>query len=140
MLSSTRAHTAEQRIGEISEKAERLVNRLESHRFIPTSDLFAGVNTKVLLDKLSENINSSAWQQELITSFLNVFVKHHPEYELTHCTIVSGSSRTALGLVGFHCGIREVVVPDLSWSVRTMFSCNCTPFLLHRSLKLMLMQ
>jgi hypothetical protein len=37
------------------------------------------------------------------------------------CVVVSGSSRTALGILGFHCGITEVVVPDLSWSYEQCF-------------------
>ena len=35
--------------------------------------------------------------------------------------MASGSSRTALGILGFHCGITEVVVPDLSWSYEQCF-------------------
>ena len=35
--------------------------------------------------------------------------------------IASGSSRTALGIVGFHCGITDVVIPDLSWSYEQCF-------------------
>ncbi|MGD1044863.1 MAG: pyridoxal phosphate-dependent aminotransferase [Bacteroidota bacterium] len=120
-----RANAVEQRIGKISEKAEYLVNRLESHRFIPASDRFAGMDAKMVLDELGENIDSSVWQQELKASFLTVFVKHHPEYQLTHCTVVSGSSRTALGLIGFHCGIREVIVSDLSWSYEQCFPATC---------------
>lgn len=120
-----RANAVEQRIGTISDKVEHLVKHLESHRFIPTSDQFAGTNSKMLLDELIANIDSSSWQQELKASLLHVFVKHHPEYKLTHCTVVSGSSRTALGLLGFHCDIREVIVPDLSWSYEQCFPATC---------------
>jgi aspartate/methionine/tyrosine aminotransferase len=35
--------------------------------------------------------------------------------------VVSGSARTALSLLGFHCGIREVVIPDLSWTYEHCF-------------------
>ena len=120
-----RADSVEQRIGEISKKTDRLIKRLESHRFIPASDRFAGTDTKTLLDELVENIDSSPWHQQLRASFLHAFVTHHPEYRPTHCTVVSGSSRTALGLLGFHCDIREVVVPDLSWSYEQCFPATC---------------
>jgi len=34
---------------------------------------------------------------------------------------VSGSSRTGLSLLGFHCGIKEVIIPDLSWTYEHCF-------------------
>lgn len=117
----TRANAAGLCIRAISDKAESIIHRLETHRFIPVSDRFERTDSKTLLAELVGNIDSSAWQQELKTSFLHVFVKHHPEYQQDHCIAVSGSSRTALGLLGYHCGIREVVVPDLSWSYEQCF-------------------
>jgi aspartate/methionine/tyrosine aminotransferase len=120
-----RANTVEQRLHEISDKADRIVDRLESHRFIPVSDRFERIDAKTLLNDLAENTDSSVWQHELKTSFLYVFVKHHPEYQPAHCILVSGSSRTALGLLGFHCGLREVIVPDLSWSYEQCFPATC---------------
>ncbi|RPI04777.1 MAG: aminotransferase class I/II-fold pyridoxal phosphate-dependent enzyme [Ignavibacteriae bacterium] len=120
-----RAGTAERRIGEITGKAERLVDRLETHRLIQASDRFAGMDTKPFVNELIGNIGSSAWQKELTASFLKVFVAHHPEYQLNRCTVVSGSSRTALGLLGFHCNIRDVVIADLSWSYEQCFPETC---------------
>ena len=35
--------------------------------------------------------------------------------------MTSGSSRTALAILGFHCGITDVVIPDLSWSYEQCF-------------------
>lgn len=35
---------------------------------------------------------------------------------------VSGSSRTALSILGLHCGVSEVVIPDLSWSYEQCFT------------------
>ena len=31
------------------------------------------------------------------------------------------AARTALALLGFHCGIREVIIPDLSWTYEHCF-------------------
>ena len=121
----TRANAVEQRMSEISDKAKSIVDHFESHRFIPVSDRFERMDSKILLDELVSKTDSWAWQHELKTSFLNVFVKHHPEYQPAHCILVSGSSRTALGLLGFHCDLREVIVPDLSWSYEQCFPATC---------------
>ena len=48
------------------------------------------------------------------------FLRHQPQYQPDACQVVSGSSRTALGIIGFHCGITEVVIPDLSWSTSSV--------------------
>ncbi len=48
-------------------------------------------------------------------------MKHQPQYQPEACLVASGSSRTALGILGFHCGITEVVIPDLSWSYEQCF-------------------
>ena len=48
-----------------------------------------------------------------------------PGVSLRDSFVVSGSSRTALGLLGFHCGIREVIVPDLSWTYEHCFPSVC---------------
>ncbi|HXX65062.1 MAG TPA: aminotransferase class I/II-fold pyridoxal phosphate-dependent enzyme [Bacteroidota bacterium] len=58
---------------------------------------------------------------DLRESFLRAFHNHHPEYEIDSCTVVSGSARTALSLLGFHCGIRDVIIPDLSWTYEHCF-------------------
>jgi aspartate/methionine/tyrosine aminotransferase len=116
-----RANAVGDRLRTISERTECVVGKIEAHRFIPASDRFLEVETKTFLEELALHIDAPSWRGDLLRSFLNVFVKHHPEYRLSACTVVSGSSRTALGLLGFHCGIREVVVPDLSWSYEQCF-------------------
>jgi aspartate/methionine/tyrosine aminotransferase len=62
-----------------------------------------------------------ARQADLITAFQAAFVRHHPEYRFEASLVVSGSARTALGLLGFHSGIGEVVIPDLSWTYEHCF-------------------
>jgi len=52
---------------------------------------------------------------------LSAFGKHQPQYLPEACLVVSGSNRTALGILGFHCDITEVVIPDLSWSYEQCF-------------------
>jgi aspartate/methionine/tyrosine aminotransferase len=84
-------------------------------------DEFANLDSRELLEQLIENAHDSAWCQALERSFLSVFVKHQPQYRPEACLVASGSSRTALGILGFHCGITDVVIPDLSWSYEQCF-------------------
>lgn len=84
-------------------------------------DEFSTVEVKELLRLLIENVHEVSWCQALQRSFLSAFVKHQPQYRPEDCWIASGSSRTALGILGFHCGISEVVIPDLSWSYEQCF-------------------
>ncbi|HFE53474.1 MAG TPA: hypothetical protein ENK07_08520, partial [Bacteroidetes bacterium] len=67
-----------------------------------------------LLELFARNLADPGWENELEAAFLSAFASQHPEYEPEACLALSGSARTALSLLGFHAGIREVVVPDLS--------------------------
>ena len=63
-----------------------------------------------MLSRDNTKIVTFDWQAALEQAFLHAFISHHEEYDPASCLAVSGSSRTALGLLGFHCGIREVVI------------------------------
>jgi aspartate/methionine/tyrosine aminotransferase len=66
--------------------------------------------------------------RDLEVAFRAAFLRHHPEYQAEATFVVSGSARTALGLLGFHCGIREAIVPDLSWTYEHCFpQVTCVP-------------
>jgi len=84
-------------------------------------DEFSAIEVKDLFDSLIQNIDNPAWRQALQRSFLSSFIKHQPQYQPDACLAVSGSSRTALGILGFHCGISEAVIPDFSWSYEQCF-------------------
>ena len=84
-------------------------------------DELAGQSPKEIFEQLIQNVDQPAWGQILQRSFLSAIVKHQPQYKPEACLITSGSSRTALGIIGFHCGISEVVIPDLSWSYEQCF-------------------
>jgi aspartate/methionine/tyrosine aminotransferase len=90
-------------------------------------DEFSAIDTKELLDQLVQFTHEPAWCMALEHSYLSAFVKHQPQYRLGACMVVSGSSRTALGILGFHCGITDVVIPDLSWSYEQCFQCHAVP-------------
>ncbi|HTP12838.1 MAG TPA: pyridoxal phosphate-dependent aminotransferase [Bacteroidota bacterium] len=115
------ADKLEQRAGMVTGKIESMTTRMESLRPLGTVDRFARTETSEFLDDLLRHVDSAEWHNELQKSLLSVFLKHHPEYRLTRTVVASGSSRTALGLLGFHCGIREVVASDLSWSYEHCF-------------------
>ena len=74
-----------------------------------------------LLDILLDRPQDKAYTALLHKNFLSAFLRHHPEYQADHCFVVSGSSRTALGLLGRHGGIREVISPDLGWTYEHCF-------------------
>ena len=105
----------------LHQHVERTVARLQARKGIPSVDAFLGLDSAALLDQLQDNVDDPAWVATLQESFLRAFARHHPEYDVAHCTVVSGSSRTSLSLLGFHCGIREVIIPDLSWSYEHCF-------------------
>jgi aspartate/methionine/tyrosine aminotransferase len=104
--------------------SEKEINLSLRHEKLPGSfsfDPFAESKSNELLDDFITNINNLNWINHLTESFLHSFIKHHPEYIKDNCFLVSGSSRTGLSLLGFHCGIKEVIIPDLSWTYEHCF-------------------
>lgn len=63
------------------------------------------------------------WFKALDRGLRVTFSGHHPEYHPDDCVVVSGSARTALSYLGFHCGIEEIIAPDLSWTYEHCFPC-----------------
>jgi len=112
-------------VGAISESLQEKTNsffaKSGGHTNVFNYDLFGGLSANELLDQLVSNIYSKRFKEELVDSFLHSFLKHHPEYKKNSCYVISGSSRTGLGLLGFHCGITEVIFPDLSWTYEHCF-------------------
>jgi len=103
------------------QKTALVSRRMESMWKDGIIDEFSAIQTRDLLDLLALNIHDPAWSQSLQRSFLSAFCKHQPQYLPEACLVVSGSNRTALGILGFHCEITEVVIPDLSWSYEQCF-------------------
>ncbi len=117
--------SAEKRAGTAAAAFEarirRISSRLQPRRTLSVPDRFAAKSAAELIHEFTGLSDATDWIRDLSFSFLAAFTRHHPEYELPFCTLVSGSSRTALSLLGFHCGIREVVLPDLSWTYEHCF-------------------
>ncbi len=105
----------------IRTRAREIISKPRRMARLEGVDRFAGLDAADLLRGLAANIGDREWLDDLCSSFLGAFTRHHPEYDPSSCTVVSGSSRTALSLLGFHCGIREVVIPDLSWTYEHCF-------------------
>jgi aspartate/methionine/tyrosine aminotransferase len=108
----------------INKIAEKEVSLTSSYEKLPKTfsfDAFAETKSNELLADFVTNIDNKDWNKKLTESFLYSFNNHHPEYNSQNCFLVSGSSRTGLSLLGFHCGIKEVIIPDLSWTYEHCF-------------------
>ena len=116
-----KAHFIEKISERVSKIEINLAKKSELVSSIFSFDKFSHTEINDLLDECVANIESEEWADELTNSFLHAFLKHHPEYRKNNCIVVSGSSRSGLGLLGFHCGIKEVVIPDLSWTYEHCF-------------------
>jgi aspartate/methionine/tyrosine aminotransferase len=98
------------------------ISRIVEDRFkTDPLDEFTHLDSRELIGQLFDNCHNPVWVNRLERSFLSVFIKHQAQYQSDACMIASGSSRTALGILGFHCGINDVVIADLSWSYEQCF-------------------
>ena len=123
VLAATGGACAESAIApRIERSGERLARRsLPGTRSILIHDPLEGLDFQTMMEKVPDWSGSPARQRDLSEAFKVAFLRHHPEYRFDAAVVVSGSARTALGMLGFHCGIREVVIPDLSWTYEHCF-------------------
>ncbi|HVM71460.1 MAG TPA: pyridoxal phosphate-dependent aminotransferase [Anaerolineales bacterium] len=120
-LLEERGRKLEGTLAAFEETAARLGRRMQGAWKDGMVDEFSAIEARELLDLLALNVHDPDWSQALQRSYLSAFCKHQPQYRPEACLVVSGSNRTALGILGFHCGISEVVIPDLSWSYEQCF-------------------
>ncbi|MFL7869328.1 MAG: pyridoxal phosphate-dependent aminotransferase [Anaerolineales bacterium] len=120
-LIEERALTLTHSLTVFEEKAAVLAHRVEQAWKGYIFDEFADLEANEVLDLLVHNVHNPEWLQALQRSFLSAFTKQQPQYIPEACNVVSGSSRTALSILGLHCGVSEVVIPDLSWSYEQCF-------------------
>lgn len=106
----------------LEEKSALVASKVSSVWKGAVFDEFAELEASEILDRLIQNVHQPEWLQALQNSFLCAFTKQQPQYRPEACMVVSGSSRTALSILGFHCGVSEVVIPDLSWSYEQCFT------------------
>ena len=117
----SRSVKIESALRNLAETAERASSRARLAASLPAPDPFGALDSKELLNGFLAHCGDPEWVESLESAFISAFIRHHPEYRFQDCSVISGSARTALGLLGFHCGIREVVIPDLSWSYEQCF-------------------
>jgi aspartate/methionine/tyrosine aminotransferase len=120
-LLDARAQRVEHSLRALDDKATLFARRVQGAWKNQVFDEFASLEVRELLDWLVENLDRPETGPALQRSFLSAFVRHQPHYQPESCLVASGSSRTVLGILGFHCGISEVVIPDLSWSYEQCF-------------------
>jgi aspartate/methionine/tyrosine aminotransferase len=120
-LVQRQSDSLEQALVVMDEKTARVSSIMQERWKVAQVDALAGFDSLELLNQLIENAHNPDWRQTLQRSFLGVFARHQPQYRPEACMVTSGSSRTALGLLGFHCGITDVLFPDLSWSYEQCF-------------------
>lgn len=70
---------------------------------------------------LAQNIDDENFIDELKRNFITAFCEYNDYLDASRCEVVSGSSRTALSLLGFHCDFEEAIIPDLSWTYEHCF-------------------
>jgi aspartate/methionine/tyrosine aminotransferase len=117
----TQQSLLESTVATLERHAGRVAAKLNALPLSKTIDSFANRSSLELLSDLVDHPSSNEWLVELSNNFLNAFLKHHPEYSFDNCVVVSGSARTVLGILGFHCGIDEAIVPDLGWTYEHCF-------------------
>ncbi len=105
----------------ISEKIEKVSNKKTFLQKINASDSLVNYNSAEILEQFFIGIDNEDWHQTAIKSLISVFNKEHKEYSYSNLQVVNGSSRTALGLLGFHCGINEIITCDYSWTYEHCF-------------------
>ncbi|MCC6804381.1 MAG: pyridoxal phosphate-dependent aminotransferase, partial [Anaerolineae bacterium] len=120
-LISGRGATLDRTLHTLEDKTAAFATRLKGTADGHLFDAFASLDTRELIDQLIATLHEPETIRTLQRSFLSAFVRHQPQYQPDACLVTSGSSRTALGILGFHCGITEVVIPDLSWSYEQCF-------------------
>jgi len=106
----------------LTRKLDHLATRL-SHVTAGRSgeDPFIGKSVEEVVNAFFSHLGETQFEDQLEQAFIAAFLVHHPEYDPDACLAISGSARTALGLLSQACGIQEVIVPDLSWTYDDCF-------------------
>jgi len=105
------------------------------NKFIEFEDPFVSNSVDELIHSFFAKVKEKKYQIDLEKALIASFCKVHPKYSPLNCFVVSGSSRTALSILGYHCGISEVIMPDLGWTYHHCFE-KVTAVSLHDDLSL----
>jgi len=118
--------SAETLFDRLSGLSDRLFNNSFLNKKQTVSDPHASLTREELLDLYGSFTQHTERIQDLETSFLAAFLKSYPFYKQKECCVVSGSARTALGILGYHSGISDVIISDMSWNYEHAFPI-CRP-------------
>ncbi len=117
-----------QKVREIAEKWQNFARQKGEHGSRSFDgervgdDTFSTLSSFEIIDRFFTHLCDKAFVRELKENFLDVFLAVHPEYDREACAVVSGSARTALGLLGHFGPIKKVATLDLSWTYEHCFS------------------
>jgi aspartate/methionine/tyrosine aminotransferase len=116
-------HISDRSLGILQKYEDSVRNKIQAFPSINSADndLFSSMKPCKIITQFFINIDDKEWLTNLSENFLQSFSKHHPEYSKDQLIVVSGSARTALSLLGFHCGIRDVIAADLGWTYEHCF-------------------
>jgi aspartate/methionine/tyrosine aminotransferase len=112
----------------LDERLAAFSTKISGSEILDTSihDEFELDSPAEIITSFFQHIGEKELGQEIEDAFLSSFSKVFPRYKAEHCLVVSGSARTALSLLGFNCGIDEVITPDLGWTY-----AHCFPRVTH---------
>ncbi|WP_456441373.1 aminotransferase class I/II-fold pyridoxal phosphate-dependent enzyme [Caldithrix abyssi] len=118
-LTSRLLQTAQQ----AQQSAQRVIHRRLSFSPLQSlpDDAWAGETAWELIQIFFDRLDHPQWAQALEERFLDAFVAVHPQYDRNACLAVSGSARTALGILGFHGPLKKVITFDLGWTYEHCF-------------------
>jgi aspartate/methionine/tyrosine aminotransferase len=104
------------KIEKFADVPDRIMSRVDA-----VIDPFSALDSADLFAHVLKHIDKDQVHTGIASAFTNAFLTHHPHYNGKSCALTSGSNRTALSLLGYHCGISDVIIPDLSWTYEHCF-------------------
>jgi aspartate/methionine/tyrosine aminotransferase len=118
-----RASTIVSKVENVTYRINQISENIQNSLSVSTVnfDPFSGISTCQIVKKFIDKIHEVSIHKDLEQAFLSAFLKLHPEYSGKDCLVVSGSNRSALGFLGYHCGITDAIIPDLSWTYEHCF-------------------
>ena len=104
------------RLENFADIPDRIMSRIDA-----VIDPFSALDSADLFAYVLNHIDDDHVHSGIVAALTNVFLTHHSYYDGKACMLTSGSNRTALSLLGYHCGISDVIIPDLSWTYEHCF-------------------
>lgn len=110
---------SEKNVLKLNHFEKKLTQKMDE--WVQFDDPFVANNVADLINSFFSKVKEKSFRLDLEKAFISSFCGVHSRYKPSSCLAVSGSSRTALSLLGYHCGINEVIMPDLGWTYHHCF-------------------